>query len=1109
MTHCTRTLTFVVWLAASQQLTGAPDWENEQVLHRNRLPARATFWPLGSEQNATSGNRDESPWVRSLEGDWHFNWSPTPDASPQEFYLPKFDSSNWPTIPVPSNWQMHGYGTPIYKSSGYTFRIDPPRVTSTPPEDWTTFRERNPVGCYVRSFEIPGNWSARRTFLHFAGVEGAFEVWINGRAVGYSQGSRSPAEFEVTDLVHPGENLIAVRVYRYSDGTYLEDQDMWRLSGIHREVVLYSTPQARFADFTVRTLLDEDYQDATLDIDVKLDAASQASIEGWLVDARLYDPSGQPVLPSSLHHDAEPILNRDYRANILVERTPQRGVGPFGWLRTKVTNPAKWTAETPNLYKLVLSLKDANGRTQETVACDVGFRQIETRNGQLLVNGKPVKLRGVNRHEHDPVRGHAVTYEQMRQDVLLMKRAHMNAVRTAHYPNDARWYELCNQLGLYVFDEADLETHGLRGRLANDPQWAAAFLDRVVRLVERDKNQPCVICWSLGNESGWGPNFVAASAWTKSTDPTRLVHYEGAQGASDPAEVDFISRFYPRLRAEYLNPDLPDDPNAEDPPENARWERLLDLADTQPGKRPIITSEYAHAMGNAVGNLSEYWEEFESHQRLAGGFLWDWADQALAIERPDGVACGYGGAFGDNPNHGAFCLNGIVMADRRLTAKYLEVQQVYQPVRLKLLSQTSEGVQVEVTNNRHVLDLSDLRTVWRLVDSSGSAIDGEGPQATAAPGESSILEIRLPTNKFEDDTWLAVKLVRRCANAWAQEGHVVASGQWQLSGSREPKEQLTPNARAPLRIIDGDDQLVLEGRSLRATFDRNAGWLARLQYDQHDVLATDDTSGPRLQVLRAPTDNDRGFDNWLAKAWREAGLESMQLVPRGSSIERISPSAVRVLTSYDGKLSQGGVIHSVEWIVHSSGHLQMNNRFEPYGKLPPLPRIGVVMHVNGKLQELEWFGRGPHENYPDRKQSAFIGRWNSATSETTTPYPRPQETGSRQDVRWVSLVDKSQRGLLVVAKQQLLAFSAIPYTAQQLAATRQWYELTPRDDVVLSLDAAQSGLGNSSCGPGVLKKYAVMPEPIEVDLTFAPLAPEDDPGKVAQRLARQDESQSD
>ncbi|QDU90400.1 Beta-galactosidase [Pirellulimonas nuda] len=1091
------------------------DWENEQVYQRGRLPARATFWPLGSVRAAVDESREASPWVRTLDGRWRFHWSRTPSEAPPDFYCDAFDAAEWETLPVPSNWQMHGYGTPIYKSSGYPFRIDPPRVTSEPPLDWTVYRERNPVGCYLREFFLPRTWKARRVFLHFAGVEGAFEAWLNGQPLGYSQGSRSPAEFEVTPHLRPGKNSLAVRVYRYSDGSYLEDQDMWRLSGIDREVVIFSTPAARIADFAVRTDLDDDLQNAELAVDVQLDVTGPQTLEGWSVAAELFDHQGRPVLAAPMTHDAAPILNSGYDASILVERTPQRGAGPFGWLRRRIARPALWTAETPHLYRLVLSLIDEGGTSVETVACDVGFRRVEIAEGRLLINGRPVRLRGVNRHEHDPSTGHAVTYQRMLEDARLMKQAGVNAVRTAHYPNDPRWYDVCNRLGLYAMDEADLETHGLRGRLANDPRWAAAFLDRAIRLVERDKNHPSVISWSLGNESGWGPNLAAMSAWIRHRDPTRFIHYEGAQGAPDPSEVDVISRFYPKLRQDYLNPGQPGNLGAAERPENARWERLLDLAEDPSDTRPVLASEFAHAMGNALGNFGEYWREMESNDRLLGGFIWDWSDQGLArVDAAGTPYIAYGGDFGDTPNHGAFCLNGIVMADRTRTAKYWEVKKVYQPVAVEMAGVAGApgtGLEVDLSfhNRRQVLNLSDLALDWRLEADGALLLQGEIPTNAAPPGESRSLVIRLPPIKEAGELWLRVSLKLRESTVWAQAGHEVAYEQFRLpdSGSVEPAKNPRPRSgegRQSLRIDETQSKIVFDSEQFQAVFDRSAATLSGLAYGGRELLFQSPGSGPTLQAFRAPTDNDRGFGGWLADDWRAAGLEKMSRESVRMDVERVDGQTAHVSTVVAWRATTGRFIHETDWIVQGDGVLHATNRFRPEGDLPPLPRIGVAMRLDKRCEMVEWFGCGPMENYPDRKNAADIGRWRGAVSEQLVPYPRPQESGSKQDARWVALTGEDGHGLLVVATQTPIAFSALHYTASDLTAAKRAVDLRPRPETILSLDARQCGLGNSSCGPGVLKRYAVMPEPAELRLTLAPLSMTDDPGELARRIRTRD-----
>jgi len=1108
-----------IWLLAQGVVIASPDWENEQVLHHNRLPARATFWPGTSPWSITAGKSDDSPYLKSLNGNWQFHWSPTPEDSPTEFYSEGFDPQGWEQLPVPANWQMNGYGTPIYKSSGYSFRIDPPRVTSKPPADWTAYKQRNPVGCYLNSFELPDNWSGRRVFLHFAGVEGAFEVWLNGTSVGYSQGSRSPAEFEVTSLVRPGENAIAVRVYRYSDGSYLEDQDMWRLSGIHRDVMLYSTPPARIEDFAVRTDLDADYRDALLAIDVELDAPRGVTLEGWTVSANLMDAEGKNMFLQPLKHDARPILNSNYSASVLVERTPQRGSGTFGWLRRRVDNPKKWTAETPTLYQLTLSLLNPSGHAVHTVACKVGFREVEIHDGRLLVNGKPLRLRGVNRHEHDPITGHTLTMENMIEDILLMKQANINAVRTAHYPNDPRWYQLCDEYGLYVVDEADLETHGLRGYLASEPSWSAAFLDRIVRLAERDKNHPCVISWSLGNESGWGPNLAGAAGWLRAFDPTRFIHYEGAQGTTtphtpDPAEVDVISRFYPRVRDKYLDPAKPTSVTGVERAENARWERLLDLAEDTSDNRPVLSSEYAHAMGNAMGNFEQYWQEIYSHDRLIGGFIWDWADQGLVASTKEGTNyIGYGGAFGDSPNHGAFCLNGVVMADRSLTAKYWTVKKTYQPISFELLKprKTSLGsveVKLQVTNRHHTLNLDQFDFAWQLEVDGKELRAGSLTPGSVVPGETKSVAIIVPNVNESGERWLRVNASTRERQLWADTEFEIASEQFRLQAQEittasQAAGGLVHSASDPLEVRDKGDSVEVGNKLFLAKFSKQEARIVSLEYNGHQQMANSDAPTLVLQAFRAPTDNDRGFGGWLAEEWRDAELDRLRINPESFELVRQNNNIVELRTRVAGKAKSGRIDHTANWTIYANGSILLGNQFDVTGDLPPLPRLGVAIHLSNRLDKLEWLGRGPFENYPDRKTAADVGRWQSTVSEQLTPYPRPQESGAKQDTRWVAVTASDGRGLLCATLDSPVAFSALNYTPQDLAAAKRNVDLKARHATVLSIDAWQCGLGNSSCGPGVLKRYAMSPTSATLNIVLAPLAASEDPAAKARQLRRQ------
>ena len=907
------------------------DWEDNHVLQINREPARAYFIPYGEQK----GDRQ-----LSLNGLWQFRWTKTPEERIKDFYRTDFDDSNWKMFPVPANWEVNTsdqcYGTPIYISAGYPFKIDPPYVMREPKKDWTTYDERNPTGQYRRTFTLPDDWVCRdgiasnttgQTFLRFEGVMSAFYVWVNGQRVGYSQGSMEPSEFNITPYIKRGENQIAVEVYKYSDGSYLEDQDFWRFGGIHRDVLLYHTPDVRLRDVAVRSLPltpSNRRGDWVLQVNPQFSVYHGETGEGYQLIATLFNGSSRVGYDSVA---ASEVLDLQHKAARMNEWYPQRGHRKFERMAIKVSTPKLWSVEHPHLYTLKLELKGLDGKTVENSELKVGFREITIRGGQLLINGEPIKIRGVNRHEHDPYTARVMTEERMLQDLRLMKEAHINAVRLAHYPNCPRWYELCDSIGMYVMDEADCETHGLRGTLASTPDWAEAFLDRAIRMAERDKNHPSIIFWSLGNESGYGPNQAAMSAWLHEFDPTRPVHYEGAQGEPDPATVDIISRFYPRVMQEYLNPGIPEGSDKERA-ENARWERLLEITSrtgdrctwvgSDGGPRPVLTSEYAHCMGNALGNFKEYWDEINSNPRMLGGFIWDWVDQGIILSEelkvksekltsaPVGAIL-YGGDFGDKPNLHAFCMNGIVMSDRTLTPKYYEVQAVY------------GGERKEVRGER-------IEKMWPSI------------------GKKSTLTSHLS----------------------------------QLTSKISP------------------------------------------------------------QCFRAPTDNDKSFGNWLAKDWKRCGLDTL---------------TIPMTTEVNGN----------EWTF----------TFEIPDTLPPLPRLGIVIELPREYEQLSWYGRGPWDNYPDRKESCPIGMWKSVVSEQYVHYARPQDSGNHEDCTMVELKTKHGKTLRIEAVDEPFSFSALPYSAQYIVSKTHDYELEDQGKTYLSIDCAVMGLGNSSCGPGVLKKYTI------------------------------------
>jgi beta-galactosidase len=810
------------------------------------------------------------------------------------------------------------------------------------------------------------------------------------------------------------------------------------------------------------------------------------------------------VFAELLKHDAAPIANLGYKADLLVERTPQRGQPKFGWLTGKVESPKLWTAETPNLYRLVLSLRDAEGNIVETTGINVGFREVRIQEGELLVNGNPMRLRGVNRHEIDPTMGHAITEERMIQDIKLMKQANINAVRTSHYPNQPRWYELCDEYGLYVMDEANLETHGLRGRLASEPTWHAAFLERAVRMAERDKNHPSIIIWSMGNESGYGPNFAAISAWLRTFDPTRPIHYEGAQATpTDPDAVDIISRFYPRVQGEYLNPPNAEGDSSVERPENARWERLLDIAKNDPSGRPVLTSEYAHAMGNALGNMREYWDEIYSHPRLLGGFIWEWCDQGLYQKTADGKKfIAYGGDFGDEPHHRVFCIKGVVASERETTPKYWEVKKVYQPAKIDI-NPLPYPLIIRVTNRFDHLNLNELDARWQLILNGETVAEGKFKPADIPPGKSGGLEFadKIPTLKISADRHysLRVSFHLRHDTPWAKAGHEIAWEQIDLTDNAEPRGETIATAALPeLKVFEAAKVVGIKGDNFEAVFNRQHGTLDALQYGSENILANDQPAGPTAQFFRAPADNDRGFGKWLALNWHNAGLATPQSRVTKFEVTQPANNLAQLDITTEHTVTQGKILHECRWTIRGDGSIDIASTFTPSGNLPPLPRIGLVMKLTSELENFTWYGHGPHENYADRLESTPLGVWKSSVAEQAFPYVRPQETGNKEGVRWLSLANKEGRGLLVVAEKDTpIAASALHFTANDLATATHHHELVPREEVVLSLDARQCGLGNGSCGPGVLTKYAVPVQPYSLHVSLRPLAAGEEPTRAA------------
>ncbi len=992
-------------LTASAQTP--PDWENGRVFEIGREPSHATITAYSDERSALRAER--SPWELSLDGMWKFNWVPKPEDRPTDFFKPSFDVSKWKEIPVPANWELEGYGTPIFVNIQYPFHRDAPRVTSEPPKDWTAYKERNPVGSYRRTFTVPASWNGRRTYLVFGGVSSAYYLWVNGEKVGYAEDSRLPSEFDVTKYLKPGENTVAVEVYRWCDGSYLEDQDFWRLSGIFRTVQLVSRAPLRVRDFYARPLLDAQYQDATLRVKVAV-RNEGAREEAVSVEATLLDEKRKKVFGPIAAKGSAPSGGE---ASLLVEQ--------------QVPNPKKWSAEEPNLYTLLLTLKDASGRAVEVIPWQVGFRSSEIKNGQILVNGKAVYFKGVNRHEWDERRGYAVTTEGMLQDIKIMKQNNVNAVRACHYPNQPEWYALCDRYGLYVIDEANVESHGYganeQQRISTGEDFTDAHVSRMSRMIERDKNHASIFLFSLGNEAGWGRNLEAEREWAKANYPEFVVAYEGGQSASS----DVFNPMYP-------------------PPGDlvSYWEKA--------GKgRPFFLVEYAHAMGNSVGNLQQYWDVIESKREFQGGFIWDWVEQGLLKRAPDGKAFwAYGGDFADIPNDDNSCSDGLVSADRRLQPEIAEVKKVYQHVKVESVDLAAGKVRVH--NKYFFQDLSFLRGSWSLEENGVEVDRGDLSRLSTAPGASEevTLSVKAPKPKPGDEYFLTVKFSLADDASWADKGYVVAWDQFAMPYTAPPKAEREPPAIA---LDESGDALALSGAGFALRIGKKSGALESYRLDGRELV-----TGPLApNFWRAPIDNDRG--NNMAKrqgVWRDAGPN--RTVTKVMA-ERVSPGAVRVTAT--ATVPAGGAAYTTVYTVTGDGAVLVESSLAAAAGQPDLPRFGMQLRVSGDLRRVEWYGRGPQENYWDRNTGYAVGKYAIPVDALPYPYIKPQETGNRTDVRWVAFTNRDGVGLRAVG-MPLLSFSAWPFRMEELETRRHPSDIVRSDDVTVNLDYRQMGLGGDN-----------------------------------------------
>jgi beta-galactosidase len=1012
------------------------DWENPKIFDINKEPAHATLMVFPDRNSALNNSRTQSPFYHSLNGNWKFQWVNKPADRPSEFFDPEFDVDHWDEIPVPSNWQMHGYGIPIYLNSPYPFKRNPPYIQ----------HDYNPVGSYRKEFEIPDGWDGRQVFLHFDGVESAFYVWINGSKVGYSQDSRTPAEFNITSFLKPGKNILAAEVYRWSDGSYLECQDFWRLSGIFRDVYLFSTPCLHIRDFEIITDLDDLYRDAVLSITARVKSYAPTN-GGVQTEFVLLDDKGQTIGLDPFFKQSLPAVSSGEEANVSTE--------------LKVNNPAKWSAESPTLYTLLLVLKDSQGDVLEVEPCRFGFREVELKDGQILVNGVPVLFKGVNRHEHDPVTGHYVSEESMIQDITLMKQFNLNAVRTSHYPDTPQWYELCDRYGLYLIDEANIESHGMGYRpdvtLGNNPDWKEAHLDRIVRMVERDKNHPSVVIWSMGNEAGDGINFEACSAWIHRRDAQRPVHYERALMKS---HVDIFSPMYAPIQS------------------------LVRYA-SQPQTRPLILCEYAHAMGNSVGNLQDYWDVIERERQLQGGFIWDWVDQAISRTTSDGrFFFAYGGDFGDNFNDGNFLCNGLIQPDRRPNPHYYEVKKVYQYVKAEPVDPLN-GV-VRIRNKYDFISLDFLDISWELTADGKTIQKGDLPRMDLKPGASQNISLPFSKPKPEPGVEYKIKIDFSLAEdqLWADKGYLLAWDQIDIPLDSPPLPQVDFTVMPGLKMSESDSAYSITGPTFQISIGKDSGAIESFEFQGKELI-----SRPLVpNFWRAPTDNDDGnrMQERLS-VWRTAGSER---VVAKMEVQQPHPSLIRVKADF--LLPAGKSELSTLYTIYGSGDVLVENSFQPGMELPELPRFGMQMRIPDDYSTITWYGRGPHESYWDRKTGAAVGLYSGPVDDQIHPYIRPQEVGNKTDVRWVTLTDSEGAGILVVGSP-LLSISVWPFALQDLEQAEHTFELSRRNFLTFNIDDKQMGVGgDNSWGARPHPEYMLPAKAYSYKFRFTPLSGKED-----------------
>ena len=997
-------------------------WEDPTIISENKEDAHATLIPYDTEDEALKGKRSSSRHYKTLNGDWWFKWVERPSDRPHNFYKNNYEIANWEKISVPGSWQLQGYGQPVYTNIKHPFEDPQPPY---PPKD------NNPVGSYRRMFAVHESWKRGQTFLHFDGVKSAFFLWVNGKKVGYSQGSMTPAEFNITDYIVDGQNSVSVQVFRWSDAAYIEDQDFWRLSGIYRDVYLMHTPDTHIRHYKAIATLTDNYQHGVLNINAHVKNYG-TDTENLTLNSLLYDHDG------SIVKTLEPIT---FELTASDEKVLEH--------KTMIKEVSPWSAETPNLYNLVLSISNSDDKVLENISTKIGFKSVELKNGQMLVNGEPVIIKGVNRHEHDPVRGRTVDERLMVEDIVLMKKFNINAVRTSHYPNHPTWYELCDEYGLYVMDETNLESHAFWSKFTLDPVWEKAFVDRAQRMVLRDVNHPSIIIWSLGNEAGYGPNHDAMAKWIREYDPSRLVHYEGKEPGYGPLpnHFDIIANMY------------------------ASVELMIKLHDENES-RPIVLCEYSHAMGNSNGNIFKYWDAIYKYPRLQGAFIWDWVDQGILRTDKNGSYYVYGGDFGEKLHDGNFCLNGVVSPDRKPHPALHEVKHHLQNIKVSW-DQSDKNIFV-IENRNFFRDLSHVYGKWKLIEEGKTISSGSINTDYINPQSKQIYELPPYTSlRAEKEYVVNFEFILKEDLSWSKKGHVIASDQIVIQEYNKPRlKSYSKNNKKKVQTFEKGDTLEVSSGDKKFRFDLAKGQLIQVIKGEQSFIVS-----PIIHnIWRAPTDNDEGGEGKsFASQWLKAGYDRLRRQASFVNKSFTDDSLFQLSVGEKYTSDSTDITVNLVYTILPGGELLINAETIIPDDHPVVPRIGLNLKLDKQYSNLRWHGRGPHESYADRKHGAFIGEYSGSVEEQYYPYIRPQENGNKTDVKWASLSNSDGDGLIIFGIP-IFNLSVHQYSLENLTAATHTYMVEDSDRITVNMDHLVMGLGgDDSWSPRTHKEYLIKP----------------------------------